>query len=65
MQQRAEHSARAPRTNATAMAEAMTTMATGAGKVALVGGGREILALAEAAITLKDCDGPCGPLPGE
>jgi hypothetical protein len=40
------------RTNAKAMSEAMNAMAAGR-KVALVGGAREILALAEAAVTLK------------
>ena len=41
------------RTNAKAMAEAMNAMAASDRKVAVTGGGREILALAEAAITLK------------
>jgi hypothetical protein len=40
------------RTNAKAMSEAMNALAAGR-KVALVGGAREILALAEAAVTLK------------
>jgi hypothetical protein len=41
------------RTNARTMSEAMNAMAAGSRKVAITGGGREILALAEAAITLK------------
>jgi hypothetical protein len=40
------------RTNAKAMSEAMTAMTSGR-KVAITGGGRDILALAEAAVTLK------------
>jgi hypothetical protein len=49
------------RTNAKAMAEAMNTMATGHTRVAIVGGGRDILALAQAAITLKAGTGTSHP----
>ena len=49
------------RTNATAMAEAMNAMAASGRKVAITGGGREILALAEAAITLKAGTGTSHP----
>ena len=49
------------RTNATAMAEAMNAMAASSRKVAITGGGREILALAEAAITLKAGTGTSHP----
>ncbi len=48
------------RTNAKAMAEAMNAMAAGR-KVAITGGGRDILALAEAAITLKAGTGTSHP----
>ena len=49
------------RTNAKAMAEAMNAMAASSRKVAITGGGREILALAEAAITLKAGTGTSHP----
>jgi AAA domain/UvrD-like helicase C-terminal domain len=49
------------RTNAKAMSEAMNAMAASTRKVAITGGGREILALAEAAITLKAGTGTSHP----
>lgn len=49
------------RTNATTMSEAMRAMAAGNRKVAIVGGGREILALAQAAVTLKAGAGTSHP----
>ena len=49
------------RTNAKAMSEAMNAMAASGRKVAVTGGGREILALAEAAITLKAGTGTSHP----
>ena len=49
------------RTNAKAMSEAMNAMAASGRKVAITGGGREILALAEAAITLKAGTGTSHP----
>jgi hypothetical protein len=48
------------RTNAKAMSEAMAAMAAGR-KAAITGGGREILALAEAAVTLKAGTGCAHP----
>jgi superfamily I DNA/RNA helicase len=49
------------RTNARTMSEAMNAMASGSRKVAITGGGREILALAEAANTLKAGAGTSHP----
>jgi len=49
------------RTNATAIAEAMNAMDTSSRKVAITGGGRQILALAEAAVTLKAGTGTSHP----
>jgi len=49
------------RTNAKAMTEAMNAMAANGRKVAIIGGGRQILALAEAAITLKAGTGTSHP----